>query len=159
MITSKQIISLSEEWLLRSHGIDIYVNPTSSDYLEFSKKKIGELRFIADNRTKKIYVTDAARLVHAGIASSVSGLMGSFFNFNSFEQYPDWALAGVAMIHNGQGIMTGADSLNYLKRNSYYDTEALEHLMVLLLIDWSWCNKYIKVTDWLSKFKSTVKMS
>lgn len=53
----KVISDFGESWLksarLGSGNVDIYINPTSSDYMELNKKGIKTLRFLIDDQTKK----------------------------------------------------------------------------------------------------------
>ena len=62
MITSKQINKISEEYLTRVRDVEIYVNPTSSDYQKlYNVNSYHQVRFTADIDTKKVYVWDAMK--------------------------------------------------------------------------------------------------
>jgi hypothetical protein len=73
MITSKQIIKISEDYLkgqrFGSNYVEVYVNPTKSELLllsEPSKKNAGEreIRFVINPDERKIYVCDAYLGLH-----------------------------------------------------------------------------------------------
>lgn len=78
MITSKQIINISEKWLkslnrdYNNASFDIYINPGSSDYSEIYKNsKRSRVRFIADNNKKEVYVWDAFLAIHPDVAKKL----------------------------------------------------------------------------------------
>jgi hypothetical protein len=88
MITSKQIIKLSEEYLKtvkykynnRTVPVKIYENPTSQDFVDLNNdarsgeaKKLEMIRFIVDDDTKNIYMWDGYYATHYDIARSVLG--------------------------------------------------------------------------------------
>jgi hypothetical protein len=83
MITSKQIINLSEDWLKRVRGfkntlVDIYDNPGSSDITNLTKSMVEtgntkkSIRFIADATKKTVYVWDAMLSSHVFVVMEVS---------------------------------------------------------------------------------------
>lgn len=78
MITSQQILQICEEFAgsgkdYRGHPINVYKNPTRSDYVEMEKmarsqnRRLIEVRFVADNRTKTVYVADSYNSLHEDI--------------------------------------------------------------------------------------------
>ena len=74
MITSKQILNLSEDWFKRvkwnNVNVNIYVNPTSSDIVDLYKSikdKDKQIRFIVNAKAQKIYVWDALAMIHESV--------------------------------------------------------------------------------------------
>jgi hypothetical protein len=78
LITSKQIINLSEEWFKSIKGaenkqVPVYVNPDSSDLKELnqsvkSSKFHNLIRFIANAKQQKVYVIDGYLAIHGDFA-------------------------------------------------------------------------------------------
>lgn len=72
MITSSQIIKLSEDWFSSTKvfgfPVDIYVNPNSSDFRELSKSIKGQkkgIRWVVNLRPpSKVYIADSFSLTH-----------------------------------------------------------------------------------------------
>ena len=71
MITSKLILSISEKYFdsknVSGHNLEIYENPTPDEIVlasKITKKELGtgEIRFFADNTTKKVFAFDAYSL-------------------------------------------------------------------------------------------------
>lgn len=163
MITSNQIIKLSEEWLMSAKGtyspdlVNIYVNPTSSDYLELRKEKVQFLRFIADNRNKKIYVANAIHILHDDMVRNIGGFTGLKTDYTNFSL---WLLAGNASLSGNTSDMTRSDMIQHLwqfssdTNNSISERKKVRDILnKILATDWSWCDRYVKVTNWLSQFK------
>ena len=77
MITSKQIIKLLEEYAdsgtKNGHYIEVYKNPSSSDFLAMAKtakkekRTFDEIRFIGDTQAQILYVADAYSTIHPEI--------------------------------------------------------------------------------------------
>jgi hypothetical protein len=105
MITSKQIIKLSEEYAAmgKSQGyqVEIYKNPASSDLsalVKFAKehnRQLRKVRFVADAKTKTVYVADAYLIEHNDIRKIVG-----------LPTYPtrndSWVLDGIADYVSGK---------------------------------------------------------
>ena len=155
MITSKQIISISEDWFNRgdwaSKDTDIYINPTSSDYRELNKNKIKILRFIIDQPTKTVYVANAWNSVHGEIVDNInnSGISNRFYKLAPTQ------LAGISTMSGGKSIMSSSDFLFILLRR--YNKRDKDLLEKVLRQDWTWADKYVKITDYLNTVKQTVQ--
>lgn len=81
MITSNQIIKLSEDWFksvrgYKNESVSIFVNPDSSDLKELAmsvkESRFNNLiRFVADAKNQKVYVADGGLLIHGNITSGM----------------------------------------------------------------------------------------
>lgn len=126
MITSKQIINISEEWLksvkVGSGLVNVYEDPTSSDYAQIYKDSKRRLvRFIASNIDKKVYVWDGYLAIHNEIIGKIGLRNFSDFNDSNF-------ITGEANIEGG--------ALRIIRLYVYeFPGEAEE---------WKWADKYIK---------------
>lgn len=149
MITSKQIINLSEDWFKRIH-FDIFINPTSSDYQELTKLKVNEVRFIADDRSKKLFISDSGKSLHHQMVVDIGGSV--LENYNSRE-YPQ--LHGVARISGSKAFMTESDVLRIgIKEMMPFQQNWLRKL---LSCNWSWADRYLEITSYLTNFKTQNK--
>jgi hypothetical protein len=71
MITSKQIISLAEDWdksfSKNGSNVNIFINPGSSDVLKIVKEVRGKdipVRYVADAKSKEVYAWNANAAIH-----------------------------------------------------------------------------------------------
>lgn len=167
MITSNQIIKLSEEWLssistFRGHT-DLYKNPGSSDFLELNRNQVKLVRFIADSRSNNVYVANASTSIHYDIVSSVGGSVVSDFN-----HVEPTLLQGLASVSGSTAIVTESDLIEYymekmkkLLLQTIPDTEEYikvkHYLDTVLNTNWSWLNRYIKVDGYLSRTRQIYK--
>ena len=73
MITSKQILNLSESYVgtknIRNNDIVVYVNPTLSDYAKLNRTNPA-IRFIIDSKNKKVYAWNGYLATHGDIVNS-----------------------------------------------------------------------------------------
>ena len=124
MIKSNRIIEICEDWVksVNGHGgrTDVFVNPSSADYLEIYKgSKYQIIKFIADNKNKKVYVWNADTGIHRDVLSEL-GLMSQLQKYN-----PD-ILVGDGVLSNGKARV----------RNSGINATR---------VDWSWIGRYIRI--------------
>lgn len=149
MITSKQILNFSEEWILNVYGVPAYKNPTSSDFLELHKLGVTELRFICDLRNRNVYVCDALKVIHLQMMTAL-------------HLPPDMAkplLLGVAKLQGNKAVMVNSDQLeNQLRKLQKGDySYGIQHgILLIIKQNWKWCEKYISVSDYLAKIKLSV---
>ena len=100
MITSKEIINISEEYLMRVRDVMIYVNPTSSDYQKlYSVNSYHVIRFTADIQTKNVYVWDGLENLMHGEAAHNIGIYNSYI---SNKMYNTKLFMGIAIV-SGSG--------------------------------------------------------
>lgn len=167
MITSKQIIQLSEDWFASSSSgnrqFDIYVNPSSSDYLELNKNKVKLVRFIVDYSSRKVYISDADNSLHREVLNKIGGSIASDMmnmNYNNF-QIGKFHLTGVAEIQGNKSIMNRSDVIEYFwrmidwnKPDSPKTQQGYKNIGQILSMDWSWVNQYVYVEKYMRVVKS-----
>lgn len=147
----KSIMSLHEEWFKSGKGpygsdYTVYVNPTSTDYKELSKSGVKFVRILADFKTRKVYVVDDRTLLHYDLEQitqvDLNGLV----------------LEGYAVLRGGKFIMTHSDSLR--PENLYRPSELppwyIDTVTKLATANWSWCNKYVDVSEFINKLKGAI---
>jgi hypothetical protein len=148
MITSKQITAVLEIYsksraVSGEHKVDIYENPTSSDITSIFKtareenRKVGEIRFIADAKSKKVYIADSYYIIHYHMYNTLN-LMG---DFGTYLNYPN-LFDGIAVLYNGKITMNGWDRfslqiprINIPETRNWFDK--------LFSYDWSFADRYI----------------
>ena len=142
MITSKRIIDIYEKYfrtgLVRNSQIDIYENPTSSDFIKLEKtareynRKLVQVRFIANADTKRVYVADASICIHQDLEDTVK------LPSNSLP----YILGGLAFVTGGRARAELA--MMTLRRGPKdYNT-----------YDWTWCDSYVSnFSDEIKKYK------
>ena len=155
MITSKQIVDIVEKWLTTKHSFtgdaDVFVNPSSSDYIEIRKNcKYPIVRFFADNKYKKVYVWDSNTGIHKEVANELKLL-------TRFHDNDPNLIAGEAGLSSGKAVMEGSDmltgGLTMIKSNVHSEIFK-RNLQDILKINWSWTNPYIDCSKYLAKFKN-----
>ena len=155
MITSKYIIGLIETYLTSKHSFtgdaDVFVNPSSSDYSEIHQNsEYNVIRFFLDNSDKKVYVWDAATGIHKEIADELKFLP-------RFRNNDPNLLAGEAGISSGRAVMEGSDMLTgglTMIKSNIRPQIFKRNVMDVLNIDWSWADRYVVCSKFLSKFKT-----
>lgn len=166
LITSNQIIKLSEEWLMSipspfksEFPIDIYVNPSSSDLIELKKSTTYYVRFIADSRNKKLYVWNGETLLHAQVARHL--------NLNRrIESIPDQTLIGTADIRSGRLYARYSDYLySMLKDLNRYKSDATPgsyiqkqlNYFLTLKDEFNWMIHYMDISEILNLVSRNLK--
>ena len=137
MITAKEIISLSEIYFdsvnYSGRNIQVFVNPTLDDYKELNAKKV---RFIADAKSKKIYVWNAYFAIHNAIASKIG--LGSRMDVDLFSGESDY--------YNNKLYMRDSSRLrNFVKNFRQRNERPVErqYLINFFSQNWSWIEKYV----------------
>ena len=152
MITSKHISSTCEEWVsapkVRGIKIDVYENPGSTDYKELNKNtNRGIVRFIADAKSKKVFVWDAYLATHFDVADKLrsEGRIGG-------STYRDTLLRGQANLSGGSSKMTDTDTFGNMdalekavrsKQILGVLTDYFVRYDIIFDTDWSWVSKYV----------------
>jgi len=151
MITSKQILSLTEDYFdtknVNGYPLLIYVNPTLKEVIDastFSKKMLhyNEIRFVADNKKQKVYVWDSGLCYHSKVRASLGYT-------EDFQKTPH-LLNGVAGVKGSSVIMSRMDNFTSLYNtaaSSGSKTErkiAYNYMEKMLSETWSWLNRYIQ---------------
>lgn len=156
MISSRKILSLTEKWIKSFNAAprglaDIYENPSKSDYSELfinankdrvRKSTFAVIRFFADDKSKTVYVWDGEKAIHAEIARTIG--------LNDRLDSDPSILSGIATLSSGKAKMVQSDSLESIDKHSTFDTNYYNQVISK---DWSWTNRYIDVTTYLSKLK------
>jgi hypothetical protein len=151
MITSKQIVKLSEDYFdtknVNGHPLLIYINPSLKEVIEsstFSKKMLhyNEIRFVADNKKQQVFVWDSGLCYHAKVRASLG--------YSEDFQKTYLLLNGVASVKGSSVIMSRMDNFTSLYNaaaSSGSKTErkaAYGYMERLLSEPWTWLNKYIQ---------------
>ena len=174
MITSRQILELSEIWsnsvksLFTSKRSNIYLNPDSGDCRELAKSKVTYVRFLASDRVKQVYVADANSLLHADMVKTIP----QFHDLNTEKSgFSSWCLSGTAKLSGGKLEMISSDVLLGIWNRAYDISKQIElnvyspghvnsyklTLTNILKVNWSWVDNCVKVSGWLSGFKKDVE--
>jgi hypothetical protein len=137
LITSRHIVILLEDYLdsvnYGGRNVQVFVNPTFDDYKELNAKKV---RFIADAKSKKIYVWNAYFAIHNAIAYKIG-----------LEPRMDVDLfSGESDYYNNKLYMKESSRLRgYVKNVKQGNARPLEHQYLVNFFNqnWSWLDKYI----------------
>lgn len=137
MITSSQILSIVEEYFnsfnVNGRLLKIFVNPTSDDLKELKAKRV---RFIADNKIKKVYIWDGYFAIHNSVVPKLG--------------YPEQVglnlFCGEAVVGTSKLFLSDADFVDYIvikfeKLN--LTQKEIEIIKFNLNQDWTWLDKYV----------------
>lgn len=146
MIKASQIlISLNEIYLARIKGFDVidhevFVNPSKRELQDLGT----EVRFSADNTTKKIYAWGVNENIHKFVRRALDISCRQPIG----RSYCSTILEGVA-------YKSGAIYKMYETDAPFMDMIDLKHKYdeTWFTIDWSWADKYILVTPWIERIK------
>ena len=159
MITSKQIIKLSEEYVAymgTSWSITpIYKNPTVAEVSELYKNsKSKDVRFILDNNTKTVYMWDANTIFHTHVADNLHLNIGLPFSFSGL-------LPGTGPLKAGKSIMESSDLLvgviDDASKHKTPDNYNYKLLQLIIKINWSWANRYVDCIKFIEYLKKILK--
>jgi hypothetical protein len=138
MITSKQIIQLSEKYYnsfnISGKDVVLDLNPTLDDY---KKLKFNDLRFIADSKTKNVVVWNGLLAIHLDVAKKYGVSFNSLYSGQylcGLAYFPGKSLPMIHCDANASSIIYG--DKNKLKERVSYLTNLFSH-------DWSWVDKFI----------------
>jgi hypothetical protein len=161
MITSKQILSYLEDYStigkVRGIAFAIYENPTKADFLSLQKeakdqnKKVENIRYIANAKTKTIYVFNAEFAIHKE-AKDILGLPID-------PLLAPHILNGEAKLRSSQMIPESDRSTTISKILSNYlnfpdkKVENAKYLKEVFTYNWDWLYSYIKVKPEIEKCK------
>lgn len=164
MITSNQIIKLSEDWVtsikVGNWSCDIYVNPSSSDLKElFQSLKIShndyKVRYIADAKKQKVYVWNGYLLDHFKACQALR--LGDYYNYIALPTTQiGYAVlsSGKLSFYDSSPLDTMTDAVFMIRDLKYVRAElAFEKfkkyerfLLSFFKINWSFLDKYIPGT-------------
>lgn len=120
----------------------VFVNPAHS-----SLQKIGEaIRFVADNRTRTLYVWNYNAGFHADVSSAL--------NLPHTADSANFLKGSARRNRNGSYAIKDSHFLkSFVGRWNLSDKKFLSRL---LSQDWSWVDESIRVTEWLTALKEAV---
>jgi hypothetical protein len=137
MIRASQLLDILEEWLMGFKGdtfgehIDVFENPTR---LEMNKEMGKDIRFFADNRSKRFYAWNAFHAIHYDVIGHLH-LEGAR---NSGE-----VLSGLAEKHGTSYVMTQSDFMDSKDGTP-------QRVNKILSQDWSWADRYVEISSWIA---------
>ena len=162
MITSKQIIGLSEEWFKNVHGfknqsVPIYINPDSSDLRELIKS-VKEtdfhnlIRFVADAKTRKVYVADGGLILHANLTLAIG------FSRLEMENFP-YCCLGYGTLSGGKIRFDSKDNEEFKLFNTFRSLRVASDTLRLIKksnnfnrpVD-KWQRNLIQSYNWINSF-------
>ena len=114
--------------------VEIFRNPSSKDFTEVAKG--GEVRFLVSLPKKKVYIFEPNSFHHdAAFELGLAATQPEYLNNSNL-------LGGVAAKKDGKWITSDMHSFTFSKTKSKKET---------LKKNWKWADKYINVTDYLTK--------
>lgn len=150
MITSQNINYLCEEYFhmkrIRSHAVDVYVNPTLDEIKSVASKKRNRIRFTANVLEKKLFIWDAMLAIHYDVLP----ILGSDY----IDTKPN-ILGGIVELHGNTAVMIGWDNFYHLMDvlNSSNRSNVEQFLLKLFSYDWTWLEKYFQASKYLAERK------
>lgn len=144
MITSSQIIKISEDYLLRERNLEVFVNPTRSELSTIantSKALYNQIRFIADAKDQKLYVWDAYLEIHYYVRRLIK--------LNPTVIQTPSIINGTANVTNGRtSIINWTDDYDELLYNISNNNSKSKESKVFLnkLLNeyrWNWLSNYV----------------
>jgi len=147
MITSSQIIEEFEAAKkIGKNYIEVFSNPTLKELIKLGP----EIRFLADDSTKKIYVCDAVIGLHNDMKKIINleppndSITQDFIGTEI--SCSDW-LEGLSRKRGSVYVMTSSDLLEFGR---------FELKQSLFQKDWSWVDRYILVSPYLQRMQNYV---
>jgi hypothetical protein len=150
---------VSESWISSFQQgrnlVDVYENPSYSDYREIYKNSGGHygVRCIIDGTTKKVYVWDVLSATHYDVAKRLN-LLSRISSDNSI-------LLGGAGTSSGKGVLEESDTLERIvqaiKEGGIRRQIAILDAKDILSTDWSWAYKYVDCREYLNRFRKKIK--
>lgn len=152
MISSKQILGVSEEYLLTKNfngkEFVLYLNPSRDEFKEMvrhSRNLGGDnvCRFVADGRTKKMYSCNAFQVRHADIRKLV-GLP------ENFESTPFTIDGYVSVDSSGKAVMFAWEDFQmYIGMKNKHSKKMNEYFSKVFSYDWKWLDRYAACADYI----------
>jgi hypothetical protein len=151
MITSKQIVSVSEEYLLNKnvngHELVVYLNPTKSEFQTLYKQGMSfgdpDVRFVADAKTQRMYACTAYLARHADIRKLVG--------LSPYSQQTPYAIDGYLHVSgNSVKMYSWEDFQLYLNDMKFKKAKDLnKHFATVLSYRWTWLDKYADCSKYI----------
>ena len=144
MITSRQVVNIIESYAssgqYRGHHVEIFENPSSSDFISIEKsarednRKFESLRFIVDSKNKKVYVWDGYLALHDEARQSL-GLP------KRYDKTP-WLVNGMTSVRDGKIVPPKIWDCQF-PGSSFNQAEMKWFYGDMLKCEWAWADKYI----------------
>jgi hypothetical protein len=150
VITSKQIITLSEEYWgaknVAGNYTIIYSNPTTSDLTDLnitlnSGNSRRVVRFVANNENKTLYIWDAWNAHHTQMRPVLGFNANSLTNSNWIDGYAILTKNNKLTFDDWSDFETDWMTIN--KSNPKWFAEIVPFLKKVFSINWSWLDKYV----------------
>lgn len=137
---------LQEEYYGRSSTqgkAEVFKNPSSKEMKEASESKNYDIRFIAINKEKSVYVWSALQAIHSEIWKNVLKKSNKYY----VDAFKGDVLHGVAKQIGGKWTLTSSDILDYSGMS--------EDEIRALYDKFKWIEKYINIKEYLFSDKDT----
>jgi hypothetical protein len=140
---------INELWMKNTYSnerFEVLENPSQKEIKEILRwEKYKSIRFISDNRSKKIWIWYEGNDVHSKIYQKVYG--GSI----DYKDVIDASVIifGIAELKGGKYVMVESDIIEYY----HIEKEGQVIDMDKLYKDSQWINSYVKVDKFLKKYK------
>jgi hypothetical protein len=159
MINANYIINISESYVTskkidKDTSLEVYVNPTTSEIKKltdasFKTFGVRQVRFVVDNKNKKVYVADAFLTLHHTILKLIG--------LNLSKEGPDY-FTGIANVKGGKPEMLESNEWfnEWFKHSFYsncYPNQYSRDLESLLSSDLRWLDQYIVCSSVIEKLK------
>jgi hypothetical protein len=143
---------INEEYFMRvknsNNSVEVFLNPSRKEFKEIAAN-INSVRFIANKKTKKVYVWNTYEAIHSDMYKLI---FKGDFQKETFERK---IIPGIAdVLSSGKSIMYSSDWLgDFFYRGEYGLTiKDLENTKK----DFQWMNKYINIDRYFKDLKNDV---
>ena len=151
-LTEKYLASVKSRWI-RGGIAEIFINPNKLDFNSMVTNGVDEIRFMADNVTKNVFVWNADSSLHSEVwaHSSLSKYSGGRLPL----PYNTELFTGTAYKKGNKFVMFESDQFDsdLNGNNREYKDRALK----IISQDWNWVNKYVDMSNWLNKARNKFK--
>ena len=134
---------------VRGKSIEVFKNPSRKEFIELRDKSepFNTVRFIADDKTKKVYIWPVLDSIHADMYRA---FLGSNFGRAVSDRV---IIPGVAdVLRSGKSNMYSSDWLrdNFLNHGSVEEVYDMYN-------KFKWVNNYINIDNWFKNIKEDMK--
>jgi hypothetical protein len=151
MIRARDILEeYSSSFKNRGHYVEIFVNPSRKEMSEIGS----DIRFIADDETRKVYIWDAEKAFHLDIyyySEERFSKTGKSVKIEEDEPLYSNLLEGIGIRKSGDYVMIESHALDGFGREGFPGTEAF--LEDFLGRNWSWVDRYVRVTPYIARYQ------
>lgn len=137
------------------YALPIYINPTSSDFVEIYKnKKHVDIRFTTLNDEKIVYMWDGHYAIHQEVHAHL--------NLIDWKTDPS-VFIGTATISGKKAIMSDLDRFDIFKtaqaalKTKQDEVYIINEIVAQLKVDWTWLYPYIDCKDYLVRIKNKLE--